>query len=151
MDWQPHASDVEVSYSIRGDLLRQPVAFAKAVHGANLTVPQSQAVGVVTESGSGKTMLGMATLRLIRTPPSTSPRRLSTKSRSEGGILLSRKLRGPAQLPAGRQVSKPIHPDAAPEPSAVHSAPFFKKLQKLGFRRRGTNRKASMAGNEHTD
>ena len=58
------AHDVRVWFPIRRGLLRRTVGHIKAVDGVSLTVREGQTVGVVGESGSVKTTLGLALLRL---------------------------------------------------------------------------------------
>jgi microcin C transport system ATP-binding protein len=60
------AEDVRVWFPIRRGFLRRTVGYVKAVDGVSLTVREGQTVGVVGESGCGKTTLGLALLRLER-------------------------------------------------------------------------------------
>ncbi|MGH7788114.1 MAG: ATP-binding cassette domain-containing protein, partial [Candidatus Binatia bacterium] len=57
--------DLKVWYPIKAGLLRRTVDHVRAVDGVSLTVRQGQTLGVVGESGCGKTTLGLALLRLI--------------------------------------------------------------------------------------
>lgn len=55
---------VEVSFPIRGGLLRRIVTHAQAVSGVSLSVSQGETVGIVGESGCGKTSLARAIVGL---------------------------------------------------------------------------------------
>lgn len=55
--------NLRVSFRLRGLLFRKPT-FVAAVAGVSLTVDEGETVGLVGESGCGKTTLGMAILRL---------------------------------------------------------------------------------------
>ena len=58
--------NLRVWFPIRKGFLRRTVAYVKAVDGVSLAIREGQTVGVVGESGSGETTLGLAILRLIR-------------------------------------------------------------------------------------
>lgn len=57
--------DLHVHYPVETGFLGRPNAFVRAVNGVSLTVQAGEAVGLVGESGCGKTTLGRAILRLI--------------------------------------------------------------------------------------
>jgi microcin C transport system ATP-binding protein len=59
------AQDVRVWFPVKRGLLRRTVDHIKAVDGVSLSVHEGQTLGVVGESGAGKTTLGLALLRLI--------------------------------------------------------------------------------------
>jgi len=60
------ASDVRVHFPIKRGFLRRTVGAVKAVDGVSIQLREGQTVGVVGESGCGKTTLGLALLRLIK-------------------------------------------------------------------------------------
>jgi peptide/nickel transport system ATP-binding protein len=57
--------DLKVYYPIRKGLLRQVAGHVKAVDGVSFTVYRGQTLGLVGESGCGKTTTGRALLRLL--------------------------------------------------------------------------------------
>lgn len=58
--------DLEVSFSLRGGLLKKKSGGIRAVDKVSFEIPAGKTVGLVGESGSGKTTLGKALLRLTR-------------------------------------------------------------------------------------
>ncbi len=58
--------DLKTHFPILQGILRRPVGAVKAVDSVNLTVDRGQWMGLVGESGCGKTTLGKSLLRLIR-------------------------------------------------------------------------------------
>lgn len=58
--------DLKTHFPILQGILRRPVGAVKAVDGVNLVVERGQWLGLVGESGCGKTTLGKSILRLIR-------------------------------------------------------------------------------------
>jgi len=58
-------NDLRVHYPIKKGLLRRTVDHIRAVDGVTLEVREGETVGVVGESGCGKTTLGLALLRLV--------------------------------------------------------------------------------------
>ncbi|HEX6778931.1 MAG TPA: oligopeptide/dipeptide ABC transporter ATP-binding protein [Ktedonobacterales bacterium] len=59
-------SDLKVHFPVRGGLLGKPAASVKAVDGVNLAVKPSETLGLVGESGCGKSTTGRAILQLIK-------------------------------------------------------------------------------------
>ena len=57
--------DLRVHFPVRRGLLRRTVSHIKAVDGVSFTLDAGRTLGVVGESGCGKTTLGQAVLRLI--------------------------------------------------------------------------------------
>jgi peptide/nickel transport system ATP-binding protein len=58
--------DLQVYYPIKKGLLRRTVSHVKAVDGISFEVYKGQTLGLVGESGCGKTTTGRAILRLVR-------------------------------------------------------------------------------------
>ena len=59
--------DVKVHFPVRGGFLGRTVGYVHAVDGVNLEVKSGETLGLVGESGCGKTTLGRAVLRLVPT------------------------------------------------------------------------------------
>ena len=57
--------DLKVHFPIRAGVLQKPVAWVRAVDGVSLAIREGETVGLVGESGCGKTTLGRTILRLI--------------------------------------------------------------------------------------
>ncbi len=57
-------NDLKVHFPVKGGILRRTVAHLKAVDGVSLTVNPGETLGLVGESGCGKTTLGKAIVRL---------------------------------------------------------------------------------------
>ena len=63
METLVETKNLKTYFHILGGLLRRPIGAVKAVDGINLTVKQGQWIGLVGESGCGKTTLGKSILR----------------------------------------------------------------------------------------
>ncbi|HZT95414.1 MAG TPA: oligopeptide/dipeptide ABC transporter ATP-binding protein [Chloroflexota bacterium] len=57
--------NLKVHFPVRGGFLGRPVGYVHAVDGVNLEVRTGETLGLVGESGCGKTTLGRALLRLV--------------------------------------------------------------------------------------
>ena len=58
-------SDLETHFPIRRGLLRQVVGHVRAVDGVSFRIPRGRTLGLVGESGCGKTTVGRSILRLV--------------------------------------------------------------------------------------
>jgi oligopeptide transport system ATP-binding protein len=57
---------LKVHFPIKGGLLGRPVAHVKAVDGVDLFIKRGETLGLVGESGCGKSTTGRALLQLIK-------------------------------------------------------------------------------------
>ena len=75
--------DLRKSFPIRKGLLRRVAAEVKAVDGVDLTIARGETVGLVGESGCGKTTAGRSILHLTR--PTGGRVSLRTAIHAKGG------------------------------------------------------------------
>ena len=61
--------NLKVHFQIKPGFLRKSAASLKAVDDVSLTVGSGETVGLVGESGCGKSVLSMSIMRLIPSPP----------------------------------------------------------------------------------
>jgi oligopeptide/dipeptide ABC transporter ATP-binding protein len=57
--------NLKMYFPVRGGIIRRAVAFCKAVDGVSITVEKGETLGLVGESGCGKTTLGKCIVRLL--------------------------------------------------------------------------------------
>jgi len=57
--------DLKTYFSIKKGLLRRTVGYVKAVDGVSFAIPAGQALGLVGESGCGKTTVARSIIRLV--------------------------------------------------------------------------------------
>ncbi len=60
------AEDLKMYFPVRKGLLRRTAGYVKAVDGVTLSIDHGQTVGLVGESGCGKTTVGKCIVRLLR-------------------------------------------------------------------------------------
>ncbi|MFZ1529814.1 MAG: ABC transporter ATP-binding protein [Ferruginibacter sp.] len=124
--------DLRVSFPEKKNILGRPLSFYKAVDGISFEVKKNETIGLVGESGCGKTTLGRAILQLI---PSSSGKiilngkDLSLTTPGEKRIL-RRELQVVFQDPYGSLNPRISIGDAITEPMNVHGLFETKKQRK---------------------
>jgi len=58
--------DLKVHFPILGGILKRPIAWVHAVDGVSFTIRPGETLGIVGESGCGKTTVGRALLQLVK-------------------------------------------------------------------------------------
>lgn len=111
-------------FPIRSGLLRKTTGWVQAVNGVSLSVEPNETVGIVGESGCGKTTLGRSILRLIE--PTSGGVRLKGEDVIGASSSRMRELRQDMQMVfqdpfASLNPRMPIH-DIVSEPLQIHGS-----------------------------
>ncbi|MFO0616139.1 MAG: oligopeptide/dipeptide ABC transporter ATP-binding protein [Polyangiaceae bacterium] len=104
-----HVNDLKVHFPIRRGLLQRKVGTVKAVDGVSFDVAEGQTLGLVGESGCGKSTTGRAILRLI--PPTSGEVAVNgrTVTRTVDGVARSALSEG--ELMAARREMQMVFQD----------------------------------------
>ncbi|MEI6241023.1 MAG: ATP-binding cassette domain-containing protein, partial [Planctomycetia bacterium] len=81
-------SDLQTHFPVRSGLLRRHVGSVRAVDGVSFTIGRQRTLGLVGESGCGKTTVGRSLLRLVE-PTGGSVRFAGTDVRATHGASLA--------------------------------------------------------------
>jgi oligopeptide/dipeptide ABC transporter ATP-binding protein len=114
--------DLRTHFPIRAGLLRRQIGTVYAVDGVSFTVDEHETLGIVGESGCGKTTLGRSVLRLIE--PTSGSVRFAGEELTEVPASRLRKLRKEIQIVfqdpyASLNARWPVN-DIIGEPMRVH-------------------------------
>jgi peptide/nickel transport system ATP-binding protein len=114
--------DLKVHFPVRKGILQRTVAWVKAVDGVSFTVRRGRTLGLVGESGCGKTTTGRAILRLVR--PTSGTVRFRDRDLSGLGARELRELRKEMQIvfqdPYGSLNPRLTVQAALTEPMEIH-------------------------------
>ncbi|MBR4506561.1 MAG: ABC transporter ATP-binding protein [Bacteroidales bacterium] len=116
--------DLDVTYTLKKSIFGKPLQTLKGVDGISFDIMEGETLGLVGESGCGKTTLGRALLRLIdHSSGSISYRGRSLDKLSDGEMRTLRpKLQIIFQDPYSSLNPRITIGDAIAEPLAVHSS-----------------------------
>ena len=116
--------DLDVTYTLKKSIFGKPLQTLKGVDGISFDIMEGETLGLVGESGCGKTTLGRALLRLIdHSSGSISYRGRSLDKLSDGEMRALRpKLQIIFQDPYSSLNPRITIGDAIAEPLAVHSS-----------------------------
>lgn len=124
--------NLQVHYPVKKNVFGKPVEFFKAVDDVNFTVQQGDIVGLVGESGCGKTTLGRTILQLIK--PTSGKILLEGKDITQTNSEALRSMRKDLQIvfqdPYGSLNPRIAIGDAIMEPLKVHSVLSNNKQRK---------------------
>jgi peptide/nickel transport system ATP-binding protein len=124
--------NLSVHFPVKKNLLGKPTQYFKAVDNVSFTVQQGDIVGLVGESGCGKTTLGRSILQLIK--PTAGNILLDGKDLTQTNAEVLRKMRKDLQIvfqdPYGSLNPRVTIGDAILEPLTVHSVLSNKKQHK---------------------
>lgn len=134
------AKDLEVHFPILGGVLRRPIGWVHAVDGVSFSIRRGETLGIVGESGCGKTTVGRALLRLVKatggsieyTPPgdgSGSPPVDLSKVRRRQVRRLRRSMQIIFQNPASSLDPRQLVKSIVAEPLRIHRIQALRCLQ----------------------
>lgn len=127
---------LKTHYPIRGGILRRTMASVKAVDGVDLEIRRGEALGLVGESGCGKTTLGKSILRLA---PSTDGQVLYHDA---GDAVDLRALSSEELMPYRKRLQIVFQdPHSSLNPAFTIFTSFEDVLRKYGIRTRKERRK----------
>lgn len=126
--------NLQVHYPLAKNWLGKPVAWVKAVDGVSFTIQAGETIGLVGESGCGKTTLGRALLRLVE--PTGGEVKFARQDLRQVPVQQLRKLRKDFQIifqdPYASLNPRLTVGEAIAEPMQVHgvlTTPFERKAR----------------------